>query len=60
MKVLDSVPAIKKSETRSESDQAWLDEHDGEFDDLIYEESVGRRQSWEQGSMLGSPNVFRP
>lgn len=59
MKTLDAVTLIKKSENRSEGEQVWLDEHDGEFDDLIYEESVGRRESWEQGSMLGSPNVFK-
>lgn len=59
MKTLDAVTMIKKLKERSRSDQEWLDEHDGEFDDLVYEESVGRRESWEQGSMLGSPNVFR-
>ena len=60
MKVLDSIPLIKKSGTLSEEERAEVDEMEREFDDLIYEESVGRRQSWEQGSMLGSPNVFRP
>ena len=60
MKVLDSIPLIKKSEHLSEEKRAELDEMERELDDLIYEESVGRRQSWEQGSMLGSPNVFRP
>jgi hypothetical protein len=51
---------MKKLSERSEADQQWLDEHEGEFDDLVYEESVGRTQSWEQGSMVGSPNVFKP
>lgn len=60
MKTLDSLPLVKASRIRSKSDQEFIDEHDGEFDDLVYEESVGRRESWEQGSMLGSPNVFRP
>lgn len=59
MKTLDAATTIKKLKEKSRSDQEWLDEHDGEFDDLIYEESMGREQSWNDGSMLGSPNVFK-
>lgn len=59
IRTLDAVALMKKLSERSEVDQQWLDEHEGEFDDLVYEESVGRGQSWEQGSMLGSPNVFK-
>lgn len=59
IRTLDAVELMKKLSERSEADQRWLDEHEGEFDDLAYEESIGREQSWRDGSMLGSPNVFK-
>lgn len=59
VRTLDAVALMRKLSERSEADQQWLDEHEGEFDDLVYEESVGRDQSWAQGSMVGSPNVFK-
>lgn len=55
MKTLDAVALIKRLKARRKPDQEWLDEHDGEFDDLVYEESVGREQSRLDGSMLGTP-----
>ena len=55
MRTLDAVSLIKRLKVRRKPDQEWLDEHDGEFDDLVYEESVGREQSRLDGSMLGTP-----
>lgn len=55
IRTLDAVSLMKKLSERSEADQKWLDEHKGEFDDLIYEESTGREQSRLDGSMWGTP-----
>lgn len=59
MKTLDAVTLMKKLRSISKQDKDWLNEHGDELSDLLYEESVGRAQSWAQGSMLGSPNTLK-
>lgn len=59
MKTLDAVALMKGLRKISPRDQEWIDEHGTEVEDLIYEESEGRKQSWNDGSMLGSPNACK-
>lgn len=53
MKTLDAVALMKKLSERSEADQQWLDEHEGEFDDLVYEEHQGKKEAVALGCMVG-------
>ncbi len=59
MKTLDAVTLMKLIKNPPERDEEWLKEHADEVDDLIYDEWVGRQESWVQGSMLGSPNALK-
>lgn len=59
MNVRKVVESMRQSENLSDADKAWLAEHEHEYDDLAYEESEGRKQSWNDGCMLGSPNAYK-
>lgn len=59
MRTAEVIGMMKQSDAVSESDKEWIDEHGSEYDDMAYEESVGRAQSWNDGSMLGSPNAYK-
>lgn len=53
IRTLDAVALMKKLSERSEVDRQWLDEHEGEFDDLVYEEHQGKKEAAAMGCMVG-------
>lgn len=59
IETIDAIQLLKQSRVRTEEEQAWLEEHAREYEDLVYEEAEGRKQSWNDGSMIGSPNAWK-
>lgn len=53
IKTLDAVALMKALKTKSPKDKEWLEEHEGEFDDLVYETHQGQREAIAMGLMVG-------
>lgn len=59
MKTLDAVTLMKKLRSMPPRDKEWYKEHEDELSDILYDEWLGRVESWLQGSALGSSNALK-